>query len=135
MMGTSATPHAPPRSMLTTGSPGREKNNTISLRQVRRLLRGIHVLNINAGGEGRFVNGCLLDIRIRRATCHLVVQSFFHQPLRSIKFCVLSIHVCEDAPLHVRSFLVVHLDAFWDPFCFDWPSRSERLRSARPRNQ
>ena len=57
-----------------------------------------------------------LDLHIRRAACHLVVQSFFHQPLRSIKFCVLSTHVCEDALLHVRSFLVVQLDALGVPF-------------------
>ena len=59
---------------------------------------------------------CLLDIRIRSATCHVAVQSFFHQPLRSIRFCFLSMHICEDALSHVRSCLLVQLDALSFPF-------------------
>ena len=62
------------------------------------------------------MNGGALDIRIRSAAWHMVVQSFFHQPLRSIKFCILSTHVCANALLHVRSFLVVQLDALAFPF-------------------
>ena len=44
-----------------------------------------------------------LGVRTWSAIGHLVVQSFFHQPLRSFSLCVLPAHVRQELSVHVRS--------------------------------
>ena len=62
-----------------------------------------HFRNIKFGGEGRFMHAGPPSVRTWGAIGHVVVQSFFHQPLRSFSLCVLPAHARKELPVHMRS--------------------------------